>query len=464
MRNQLTLAGLLAFALTAPAFANNFSWDYQRTGFRAAQSSNPQTAVSMRNNQTWPIVYGADFGMLNAYSLFPVEYQGQKPISGNDPTYWHPIGENLTNGQTEGSFDRFFQAASGATDGFGLSIQSPAINSGQPDVTVTGTYAAGFSGPAPNTYALEYAGNASIIASDSTLHELPNDQKIFDYAVSSFGDAAAITQRSGGNGPLSYWQRSPLLGNAWISQPIGPEFTNEVLYAATADLLFDSVARPHVLGVGNYFSSNTFVDAYRFDVISASWKSARLDTSASGQRIIDVAAAANDQGIIGAAWVNNGVLKYAFMDTAQTFPQWITTTVTTVTPTGQQLEPSQGVGLAYDSAGLPVISFVERNNRQIWIAYDPPMSGAIEGDFNADGLVGGDDLAQWTDAQLAGNNVEADADGDNDSDGADFLTWQRNLTPAPPTSPAIAVPEPTTLAIALLAASLLISRRPTPLQ
>ncbi len=65
-------------------------------------------------------------------------------------------------------------------------------------------------------------------------------------------------------------------------------------------------------------------------------------------------------------------------------------------------------------------------------------------DFNLDGFVNADDLTEW---QLAyGMNASADADKDGDSDGADFLAWQRGLTSSMPIlANAAAVPEPTTL-------------------
>src|SRR5690606_20871002 len=118
---------------------------------------------------------------------------------------------------------------------------------------------------------------------------------------------------------------------------------------------------------------------------------------------VDVAAASNDDGILGAAWVSGGTLKYAYLDTNEISPEWTVTAVANTTPTGVPLELSQGVGLAFDKAGLPVISFVDRTTRQIWIAYDPPSAfgGGLtdqpgaEGDFNGDGFVDGYDLDAW---------------------------------------------------------------------
>lgn len=77
--------------------------------------------------------------------------------------------------------------------------------------------------------------------------------------------------------------------------------------------------------------------------------------------------------------------------------------------------------------------------------------GALEhlaspsGDFTGDGRVDVSDLAAWRTA--FGLNVAADADGDGDSDGADFLTWQRGLSPGPAGT---AVPEPPSLSMIVL--------------
>ena len=67
----------------------------------------------------------------------------------------------------------------------------------------------------------------------------------------------------------------------------------------------------------------------------------------------------------------------------------------------------------------------------------PPASAA---DFNGDGTVNGADLADWQ-ADYALNG-ESDADGDLDSDGADFLVWQREVAPSSALGTLAAIPEP----------------------
>jgi len=76
-------------------------------------------------------------------------------------------------------------------------------------------------------------------------------------------------------------------------------------------------------------------------------------------------------------------------------------------------------------------------------------------DFNGDGFVNALDLTIWRDNYpiAAGAPKElGDADGDGDVDGADFMKIQRDLgvLPVPPISAATSVPEPSTLALALL--------------
>ena len=76
-------------------------------------------------------------------------------------------------------------------------------------------------------------------------------------------------------------------------------------------------------------------------------------------------------------------------------------------------------------------------------------------DFDMDGDVDAGDLAQWEGDY--GVNGNSDADGDGDSDGNDFLAWQEQFGSGLPriAGPA-AMPEPSTLVMASLAALALI--------
>ncbi len=81
----------------------------------------------------------------------------------------------------------------------------------------------------------------------------------------------------------------------------------------------------------------------------------------------------------------------------------------------------------------------------------PPMPA----DFDLDRMVDGDDLAKWIGD--FGMTDGSDADSDGDSDGQDFLIWQRQLGAMGVTSKARAMPEPSTLI--LLIAILCVPRR-----
>lgn len=449
-----SLLCLLALQLPCAAQQSTLKWSFQRTGFRSTQST-PQTALSMRSDQTWPVIYGYFENSLNAYSLFPVlNAQGKNHIA--PATNWHQIGSNLNGLQSTGS-GVYLQADSGSPDGFGVSVQTPILSSQPQDVVSIGNSLSGFQSPMVGAQAVKFDGNGNpVTATNSLIPNLPTSQKLFDFAMSSSGDVGAITQASGGSGPLTYWQQSPLLGSAWFSTPLPKSIdprVEETVFAPAADLLFDSAARPHIVGINRLTSLNN-VSAHRFDITTGAWVSSLLDTAAgNGPPISDVVSASNDDGIIGAAWVNNGALKYAYLDTNAVSPNWVVTSVANTTPTGVPLELAQGVGLAFDKAGLPVISFVDRSTRQIWLAYDPPSAfgGGVtdqpgaEGDFNGDGLVDGHDLDAWRTSF-----------GEGTLGGGDFLAWQRNyVAPASPATTA-AVPEPTTLCGGLVAAALLV--------
>lgn len=61
---------------------------------------------------------------------------------------------------------------------------------------------------------------------------------------------------------------------------------------------------------------------------------------------------------------------------------------------------------------------------RFFVAATPPSP-----DFNTDGYIGGDDLEIWQSGY--GVNDAGDADGDGDTDGRDFLKWQRAYAPKP---------------------------------
>lgn len=446
---------LLAMQSSAAAQAPANKWSFQRTGFRTIHNyASPQTALSMRSGETWPVVYGIDGNSLNAYSLFPVV----NPAGNHNfqpATNWHQIGSNLAGSQPLLT-SAYLQADSSSPDGFAVSVQSNDVGSKYPDVAAIGNSTSGFQSPMIGVQVVKFDDDGNAITASNTL--LPNlswDVKLFDIAVSPFGDVGAVTQTVAtnvGTSAITYWQQSSLLGNKWLSTSIPIDARSESpLIGPSVDLNFDSVGRPHIVGV----SKSNKVMAYRFDAMTGGWVSSTLDSPSNPPiaDIVDVAAASNDDGILGAAWVKKGVLKYAYLDTKEISPSWVVTNVAATTPTGLQLAPTQGVGLAFDHAGLPEISFVDAM-RQIWIAYDPPTAfgGGVtdqpgaEGDFNGDGLVDGYDVDAWTTGF-----------GEGTLTGNDFLAWQRNVSASASPAATAPIPEPSTLACGLMGSAIMLS-------
>ncbi|MCC6492528.1 MAG: PEP-CTERM sorting domain-containing protein [Pirellulales bacterium] len=94
-------------------------------------------------------------------------------------------------------------------------------------------------------------------------------------------------------------------------------------------------------------------------------------------------------------------------------------------------------GLALDPSDLGQFSLsVVGNSLQLTVG-----GGGIPGDFNNDGIVNATDLNNfWKPA--FGKTAAGDADDDNDTDGRDFLIWQRNFGQGSAAPASAAVPEP----------------------
>ena len=72
-------------------------------------------------------------------------------------------------------------------------------------------------------------------------------------------------------------------------------------------------------------------------------------------------------------------------------------------------------------------------------------------DFNGDGTVDGDDLADWQTGygSQSAEHVDGDADGDGDVDGQDFLIWQQQVGSSAPLNAVVQIPEPAAVFLAL---------------
>ena len=96
----------------------------------------------------------------------------------------------------------------------------------------------------------------------------------------------------------------------------------------------------------------------------------------------------------------------------------------------------------------------ESSNPPVLTIQYSTSSGLDDSDFDGDGDVDADDLADWQAAY--GPNSGGDADSDGDTDGADYLVWQREFT-GPSALHTASIPEPTsvTLMLAFLALAVL---------
>jgi hypothetical protein len=112
------------------------------------------------------------------------------------------------------------------------------------------------------------------------------------------------------------------------------------------------------------------------------------------------------------------------------------------------LGPGADEGDGFNAAGEIAYRFDLADGRSGIAVWSPPEPG----DFDDDGNVDGDDLADWQAGfgMTAGaQHADGDADADEDVDGNDFLIWQRNVGSAIPATP---VPEPAAVLLQLAAA------------
>jgi len=112
-------------------------------------------------------------------------------------------------------------------------------------------------------------------------------------------------------------------------------------------------------------------------------------------------------------------------------------------------------------AEISILDFSDAGKILLYLDSNRGAGGIFEatinrpGDFNHDGRIDGSDLEVWTTSY--GDGTAADADGDGKSDGNDFLIWQRHCDAATIDATAAAIPEPNSLALAVLVAGVLFS-------
>ncbi len=134
------------------------------------------------------------------------------------------------------------------------------------------------------------------------------------------------------------------------------------------------------------------------------------------------------------------------------------------------LEPSQtidlGVGAWMPGASEEVgFEYVDASNDSVVQGMALFVTSTLAADFNMDGVVNGDDFLTWqANFGTVGNATKetGDANLDGDVDGDDFLIWQTEFGSSEGGAGALAaaaVPEPTTLWLAIFMGALASARR-----
>ncbi len=123
---------------------------------------------------------------------------------------------------------------------------------------------------------------------------------------------------------------------------------------------------------------------------------------------------------------------------------------------------SANLGLGFAAGGTQDLSFLyaapgETSLSPGFVRFVTGGGGGHPADFNGDGTVNAADLTVWRSA--FGTNANGDADNDGDSDGNDFLIWQRSLGATGASGSVAAVPEPSSLALAILVGGVLAGKR-----
>ena len=135
-----------------------------------------------------------------------------------------------------------------------------------------------------------------------------------------------------------------------------------------------------------------------------------------------------------------------------------------VTPTnGDTYQIFQAAGGIMNFPGTPMVPVPVSDGIRLWdvaqvgfdtliATFNGALANPMGSDFNGDGVVDQLDIAIWqNNFPIAGGagKTQGDSDNDGDVDGADFLKIQLEFG-LPPTFPIAAVPEPSTLVLALL--------------
>ncbi|MBN2022301.1 MAG: hypothetical protein JW809_05860 [Pirellulales bacterium] len=333
------------------------SWSFQWTGY---QSQTSQTAVAMRDGQTWPVIFGrvksAAYGF-SAISLLPVK-------NPETNTYWHPIATGLFS-ESQGT-QISAKTSPGPDDRFAVLLKPASTSPLQYSAAVFGP--GGSRTTLNNVNALAFDCEGNLHTGDEVPDNLASGSLMpIDIAVSPAGDIAAVDQQE-------YYYYSTWT-DAWYSEPL-PSMSLVSPYSIS--VVMDSVGRPYVVGA----RSGALVTGV-FNIAQGGWQWTTLATTTTMSNT-SVALAADGQGGVGLAWAegllgsNGGVLRYAYNATGSADGWDVSAVASTLTwPVGVGrpgvVHPVQSVGLAFDAADNPVISFVTTSG-DICLAYDPVVA------------------------------------------------------------------------------------------
>jgi hypothetical protein len=331
------IVALVSLSVTTMAQASDtttsFFWQIQDTGF----SGNEDTVVALRNGEAWPVIF-KDNG--DVYSLFATE----GPNSGSN---WHQIGTGLY------STPNRMRAATSPDGRVAILSSSP-----NPDCGVISTLPSGWASLPADTKAITFDSAGNLITADQTSVSSiaaapPVSTPIIDIALSVNGDVGIL------EGNLSFHEYSPLLG-VWQTQDLTqPQNGSFEVSSGSASLAYDSLGRPHVVGIN---TNDSTVRTAGYDIQSGHWTTSVINQSLPGPGTdskfleLDV----NDQGVLGTAFIQDGDLYYAYKDVSAA---WATDLV------ASSVDGVDLVGIAFDYEDLPIISYSK--NSRTYLAYDP---------------------------------------------------------------------------------------------
>jgi hypothetical protein len=132
-----------------------------------------------------------------------------------------------------------------------------------------------------------------------------------------------------------------------------------------------------------------------------------------------------------------------------------TSTVTAPDDNILTYEASPTGSFLINSYDLPALGFQDTKFVWAFLSFENPISPfALPGDFNDDGIVDAGDYQEWR-AQFGRTGQSLSADGNRDGivDSADYVVWKKGVNSALSANASGVVPEPTTMALGVLTAT-----------